>query len=262
MTAIAARVAGEAAELVLAGHERMRDGQSVRVDTKSTATDVVTAVDRESERFVRRRLAELRPEDAVLGEEEGGTAGEGVTWVVDPIDGTVNFLYGYPWFSVSIAAQVDGVSVAGAVVEPVSGRRWTATRDEGAWLDGRRLSVSAPAALDLALVGTGFAYLPERRRRQAALAATVLGGVRDVRRAGSGSLDLCSVAAGWFDAYYEHGLHPWDWAAGALLAEEAGAVVSLPGADPALGTDMTFAAAPSIAEPLHALLVESGASGV
>ncbi|WP_420809064.1 inositol monophosphatase family protein [Amycolatopsis suaedae] len=265
MTSVAEQVAVEAAELVAAERAKMLAGQAVSVDTKSSETDVVTAVDRQTERFVRTRLAELRPGEPVLGEEEGagGAAEPGqVTWVIDPIDGTVNFLYGYPWFAVSLAAQVDGVSVGGAVVEPVSGRRWTATRGEGAWLDGRRLAVSSPERLELTMVGTGFAYDATRRTRQAAVAAALLGRVRDIRRGGAASLDLCAVAAGWLDAYAEHGLARWDWAAGALIAAEAGAVVRLPGEDPELGHDCTLAAAPSIAAPLRAALIEAGMGGV
>jgi len=254
----AVRVAGEAAELVRRAREAMLAGEPVSVDTKTTETDVVTAVDRASEQLIRRRLAELRPGDEVLGEEEGGTAGAGVTWVVDPIDGTVNFLYGSPVFSVSVAAQIDGVPVAGAVLEPVSGRCWTAVRDEGSWLDGRPLRTSSPARLDLALVSTGFSYQAERRARQAKVIASLAPHVRDIRRPGSASLDLCTVAAGWVDAYAEHGLHRWDWAAGALIAREAGAVVSVPGQDPDLGQDATLAAAPSIAEELRATLIACG----
>ncbi|NBH03156.1 inositol monophosphatase family protein, partial [Amycolatopsis sp. SID8362] len=138
LKSVAEQVATEAAELVREAWEGMANGRSVAVGTKSADTDVVTAVDHESERLIRARLAELRPGDEVLGEEGGGTAGDGVTWVVDPIDGTVNFLYGLPWFAVSVAAQVDGESVAGAVVEPASGRVWTAARGQGAYLDGRR----------------------------------------------------------------------------------------------------------------------------
>ena len=251
-------VAREAAELIRDARSAMLAGERVRVDTKTTDTDVVTAVDRASERLIRRRLAVLRPGDQVLGEEEGGSAGPGVTWVVDPIDGTVNFLYGSPAFAVSVAAQVDGVSVAGAVVEPAGGRCWTAVRGEGAWLDGRSLHTSSPARLDLALIATGFAYQAERRRRQAAVIAALLPQVRDIRRPGAASLDLCAVAAGWCDGYVEHGLHRWDWAAGALLAAEAGAVVRLPGEDPDLGQDATLVAAPSIAEELRATLVAAG----
>ncbi|SDY32050.1 myo-inositol-1(or 4)-monophosphatase [Amycolatopsis xylanica] len=259
---IAELVAGDAAQLVLRAWKGIQEGRSVEVGTKSADTDVVTAVDHESERFVRARLAELRPSDAVLGEEAGGAAGDGVTWVIDPIDGTVNFLYGLPWFAVSLAAQVGGVSVAGAVVEPVSGRRWTAARGHGSFLDGRRLSVSGPARLDLTLLGTGFAYRQERRVRQARFAAGMLGRVRDIRRPGAASLELCSVAAGWTDAYIEHGLGRWDWAAGALVASEAGAFVSLPGEDVALGADATYAAAPSIAPALREAMIEAGAGSV
>nr|WP_307849549.1 inositol monophosphatase family protein [Qaidamihabitans albus] len=262
LTRVAEQVATEAAELVRDAHTSMLAGHTVAVGTKSSQTDVVTAVDHESERYIRARLAALRPGEPVLGEEEGGAPGDRVTWVVDPIDGTVNFLYGFPVFAVSVGAQVDGVSVAGAVVEPVSGRRWTATLGAGAWLDGQRLSVSAPARLDMALLATGFAYLPERRARQAELVAGMLGRVRDIRRAGSAALDLCAVAAGWADAYFEHGLKRWDWAAAALVAAEAGAVVSLPGEDPELGADGTLAAAPPVADALRAALIECGAGSV
>ncbi|EID55945.1 inositol monophosphatase family protein [Saccharomonospora xinjiangensis] len=268
LTAVAERVAADAADLVRDAYESMLTGATVAVDTKTSATDVVTAVDTASERLVRERLAELRPYDAVLGEEEGTHGAtldlgeEGVTWVVDPIDGTVNFLYGLPWFAVSVAAQIGGVSVAGAVVEPVSGRRWTATRGKGAWLDGRPLRVSAPTDLGVSLLATGFAYRSERRARQADFAARILGRVRDLRRQGSAALDLCAVAAGWVDAYVEHGLKRWDWAAGALVAEEAGAVLALPGQDPGLGADTILAAAPSIADPLRAALLECGVGAV
>jgi myo-inositol-1(or 4)-monophosphatase len=264
---VAERVAAEAAELVREAWEGMARGREVGVETKSGETDVVTAVDLESERLIRARLAELRPGDGIVGEEGGAgeSTGDGpgqVTWVVDPIDGTVNFLYGLPWFAVSVAAQVDGESVAGAVVEPASGRRWTAARGHGSWLDGRRLAVTGPERLEVTLVATGFAYNAERRVRQARFAAELLGRVRDIRRPGAGSLDLCAVAAGWVDASVEHGLSRWDWAAGALIASEAGAVVSVSGADPALGPDATFAAAPSIAQALREALIASGAADV
>ncbi|OLT43207.1 inositol monophosphatase [Saccharomonospora sp. CUA-673] len=261
MLEVAEKVAVEAAEFVAAERTKMLDGTAVDVQSKSHRTDVVTAVDVASEQLVRDRLAQLRPGDAVLGEEAGGEAGTGadaVTWVVDPIDGTVNFLYGAPHFAVSLAAQIDGESVAGVVVEPVSRRRWTAVRGGGAWLDGRRLAVSEPSGLDMTLLGTGFAYLPERRRRQAAMVSGLAGHVRDIRCAGAASLDLCHVGAGWTDAFVEHGLSRWDWAAGALVAREAGAVVSVPGEDPELGEDGTFAAAPSIADELRAMVLELG----
>ncbi|MDT8914120.1 inositol monophosphatase family protein [Amycolatopsis sp. PS_44_ISF1] len=263
LKSVAEQVAAEAAELVRAAWAAMRAGGRVRVDTKSADTDVVTAVDRESEELVRTRLARLRPGEPVLGEEGGGSAAAGgVTWVVDPIDGTVNFLYGLPSFAVSVAAQVDGESVAGAVVEPVSGRRWTAARGQGAWLDGQRLSASTPARLDLSLVATGFAYDAGRRVRQGRFAAELVSRVRDLRRNGAASLELCAVGAGWLDAYVEHGLHRWDWAAGALVASEAGATVLLPGSAPDLGDDVTYAASPAIAAQLRETLVECGAASV
>jgi myo-inositol-1(or 4)-monophosphatase len=256
---VAVRVAAEAAELV----ESTRRSAVQDVTTKSSATDPVTAGDRAAERLIRERLAELRPGDAIVGEEEGGaaSAGDGVCWVVDPIDGTVNYLYGLPWYSVSVAAQLDGETVAGAVVEPSSGRRWAAARGEGATLDGAPLRVSSTDRLDLTLLATGFSYQPERRVRQAELLARLLGQVRDIRRTGSAALDLCMVAAGWVDAYVEHGLARWDWAAGTLIAAEAGAVVSLPDSGGQLG-GATFAAAPGIAEQLRAVLLKSGADGV
>ncbi|TDV40296.1 inositol monophosphatase family protein [Actinophytocola oryzae] len=253
---VAVSVAREAAALALSSRpSAIRD-----VDTKSSATDVVTAADLAVERLVRTRLAELRPGDPVFGEETGGAAGGPgqVCWVVDPIDGTVNYLYGMPWYSVSLAAQVDGVSVAAAVVEPESGREWTAVRGGGSWLDGVTLRVSSATELAMSMIATGFAYRAERRARQAAGVARLLPVVRDIRRPGSASLDLCSVAAGWVDGYFEHGLSRWDWAGGALVAEEAGAVVRLSSSPEAVGPDLTFCATPGIADQLRAAVKEIG----
>ncbi|WP_019203240.1 inositol monophosphatase family protein [Tsukamurella sp. 1534] len=236
------------------------------VATKSTPTDPVTVVDTETERFVRDRLTELRPDDAVLGEEMGGDAGEpgAVRWIVDPIDGTVNFLYGVPAYAVSLGAQVDGVSVAGAVADVVGGRIYAAAlgggaREIGPDGDERILRVNPIADPSLALVATGFGYARERREKQGRVLAQVLPQVRDVRRIGSAALDLCMVAAGRVDAHYEHGLSPWDWAAGALIAQEAGAVVVVPAvsstsADGAL----TFAAAPGVADRMIEILRAAG----
>jgi myo-inositol-1(or 4)-monophosphatase len=252
----ATAVAVEAATLA----RTVREAAIHDVGTKSSETDVVTAGDLAVEKLVRERLARLRPGEPVLGEEAGGAepSGDGVCWVVDPIDGTVNYLYGFPWYAVSLAAQVDGVSVAAAVVEPSSGRRWTAARGGGAFLDGRRLEVSSATRLDLSLVATGFGYRAERRARQAAGVAGLLSRVRDIRRAGAASLDLCAVAAGWIDGYFEHGLNRWDWAGGALVAEEAGAVVRLPESD----DGMTFVATPGIADELTAVLAETGLDAI
>lgn len=235
------------------------------VRTKTTPTDPVTVVDTETERLLRDRLAQLRSEDAVLGEEIGGptapaTAAAGtVTWVLDPIDGTVNFVYGIPSYAVSVAAQVDGVSVAGAVADVAGGRLYSAAAGLGAHVvdaeGSRRLRCSGVDELSLALVGTGFAYSKQRRTVQAALVSKLLPAVRDVRRIGSAALDLCMVAAGRLDAYYEHGLQRWDFAAGGLIAAEAGARVLLPEpGDPEGTAALVLAAAPGIADQLLAAL--------
>jgi myo-inositol-1(or 4)-monophosphatase len=266
---IAEQVAREAAEY-LRGLPRPWDGEpGDGVTTKSTPTDVVTASDHAVETLVRERLAQLRPGDTVMGEEHGGSAsGPGVSWVVDPIDGTVNFLYGMPWYAVSLAAVAGGRSLAGAVVEPSSGRVWSAALGYGATCDGRPLRASAVSDPALSLLGTGFSYRAERRVRQVAMISGLLPEVRDVRRTGSAALDLCAVAAGWIDAYLEHGCSWWDWAAAALIASEAGAVVRTPGPtgstppDDGLGGDALFASAPGIARKLAALAREHGAAGV
>ncbi|MFC4949698.1 inositol monophosphatase family protein [Pseudonocardia sp. GCM10023141] len=269
LRAIAEQVALEAAEH-LRGLPRPWDGEpGDGVATKSTRTDVVTASDHSVETLLRARLAELRPGDVVVGEEHGGVAsGHGIHWVLDPIDGTVNFLYGLPWYAVSVAAARDGQSLAGAVVEPASGRLWSAAAGEGATLDGKPLRVSSVSEAAMSLLGTGFGYSPERRVRQARLVGALLPLVRDVRRTGSAALDLCAVAAGWTDAYLEHGCNWWDWAAAALVASEAGAVVRVPGpagsVPPAdgLGDDALFAAAPGVAAELAELARQHGAAGV
>jgi myo-inositol-1(or 4)-monophosphatase len=239
------------------------------VATKSTPTDVVTASDHALETLIRDRLGRMRPGDVVVGEEHGSTAGESRTiWVVDPIDGTVNFLYGMPWYAISVAAVRDGASVAGAVIEPATGRLWSAAAGAGATCDGRRLQVSGATDVSLSLLGTGFSYRAERRVRQVRMVSGMLPHVRDVRRAGAASLDLCAVAAGWVDAYLEHGCNWWDWAAAALIAQEAGALVRTPGPigsippDDGLGADALFAATPAIAEELAALAREHGAAEV
>lgn len=235
------------------------------VSTKSTPTDVVTAADTALEALVRERLAELRPGEPVVGEERGGAAAPGVvTWVVDPIDGTVNFLYGLPFYAVSLAATRDGESLAGVVAEPASGRVWSAARGAGAGCDGRPLRTTDVTDLALTMVGTGFAYSAQRRARQAAFVAGLLPRIRDVRSTGSAALETCSVAAGWTDAYVEHGTNWWDWAAAALIAAEAGAVVRTPPPpgravpDDGLGPDTLLVAAPGVADELAALLREVG----
>ena len=269
LCSVAERLASEAAEFVRRRRDEVfGDGGSVArpvVRAKSTPTDPVTVVDTETERLLRDRLAQLRSGDPVLGEEIGGpsdpaaTAAGTVTWVLDPIDGTVNFVYGIPAYAVSVAAQIDGVSVAGAVADVVGDRLYSAATGLGAHVadaEGtRRLRCSAVDDLSRALVGTGFAYSARRRTVQAELVSKILPVVRDVRRIGSAALDLCMVAAGRLDAYYEHGLHVWDGAAGALIAAEAGARVLLPEpTDPHRNAALVVAAAPGIADQLLAAL--------
>lgn len=222
--------------------------------TKSTPTDVVTESDTAAEALIRDRLLGARPDDGILGEEGGTTAGtSGVRWIVDPIDGTVNYLYGIPQYAISIAATVDGEPAAGVVHNPVSGETWTATSGGGAFLDGVPISESGCDRLDRALVATGFGYDPERRARQADVLRALIPEVRDVRRAGAASLDLCAVAMGRVDAYYERGLGPWDLAAGGLIATEAGVIVSgIRGRPP--GPDFVLAAGPALFDALHRVL--------
>jgi myo-inositol-1(or 4)-monophosphatase len=266
LRSIAEQLATEAAEFVLRrrvevfGSPRPDGGATVRA--KSTPTDPVTVVDTETERLLRDRLAELRPGEDILGEEEGGPTGrDGLTWVLDPIDGTVNFVYGIENYAVSVAVQRGGVSLAGAVANVPAGLLYSAALGHGAHVrrDGVATSLRSSAAVELSmsLVGTGFSYSREERARQADILTGLLPAVRDVRRIGSAALDLCMVAAGALDAYYEDGVHVWDWAAGALIAAEAGATLQLPAADRTAGRIM--AAAPGIAEALADTLRRSGA---
>ncbi|MEV6709419.1 inositol monophosphatase family protein [Micromonospora wenchangensis] len=255
---IAVAVAREAAGTAA----RMRaEGVSVAA-TKSTATDVVTAADRAVERQVLAALRAVRPDDVVLGEEYGGAeAGTGgVRWVVDPIDGTVNYLYGLPYCAVSLAAEVDGRVVAGVVRNVSTGEEWTATAGGGAWRDGRRLRCSTETELGQALVATGFGYDAGRRRHQARVVAELIGDVRDIRRMGAAALDLCLAAEGRVDAYYEKGLAAWDLAAGGLVAAEAGLRVTGLDGRPA-GPDLVIAAPPALFAPLHTRLAALDASG-
>jgi myo-inositol-1(or 4)-monophosphatase len=231
------------------------------VDTKSSPTDPVTAADRAAEQLVVRTLLDARPDDGILGEEGAERSGtSGVRWVLDPIDGTVNFLYGIPAYAVSLAAQVDGETVVGVVRNVVTTEEWTAVRGEGAYAGDLRLAGSTVTRLDRALVGTGFAYDPDRRRQQARVLVDVVPQIRDIRRIGSAALDLCAVAAGRLDAYYEWGLSPWDLAAGELIAAESGVLVTgLRGRPP--GQPMTVAAPPALHGPLHDVLAELDADG-
>lgn len=247
----------------------VRDGRPERVEvaaTKSSDVDPVTRMDADSEALLRRLIAAERPDDAVLGEEGDHRPGtSGLTWVLDPIDGTVNYLYGVASWAVSVAVVLGPPDpaawtvVAGAVHSVADGRTWTAGRGEGATLDGAPLRVNAPVPLATSLVGTGFGYAAPRRAAQARVLTHVLPRVRDVRRLGSAAIDLCLVASGGLDAYYERGLNPWDMAAGALVAQEAGAaVVGLHGERATHA--MTVAGPPETVGALVALLEEAGAA--
>ena len=261
LLAIAVPIAREAA----ATARRMRAEAITDVQTKSTDTDVVTAADKAVERQVIAALRAGRPGEGVLGEEYGDShdpsGGRGaVRWILDPIDGTVNYLYGLPQYAVSLAAEVDGVVVAGVVCNAATGEEWTATLGGGAWRDGRRLTGSVRTELDQALVGTGFGYDAARRAHQGAVVAGLITRVRDIRRFGAAALDLCLAAEGALDAYFEKGLNPWDHAAGGLVATEAGLRVSGLDGAPA-GPRMVVAAPPALFGPLHDALVELDAAG-
>jgi myo-inositol-1(or 4)-monophosphatase len=253
---IALTIARRAAALA---KQRREEGVEVAA-SKSSLSDIVTQADREVENLIRDAVAAARPDDGFYGEESEGTeSSSGLTWVVDPIDGTVNYFYGIPSYAVSIAV-VEGDpdprtwnALAGVVVNPAIGETFTATAGGGSALNGTPLHVKQDTDLALALVGTGFSYSAKRREQQAAIVAELIGQVRDIRRIGAASLDLCSVAAGRLDAYYERGLNPWDHAAGALIAREAGARVGGL-AEAREGVDLLIAAEPGLFAQLEPLL--------
>jgi myo-inositol-1(or 4)-monophosphatase len=259
LLAIAVRISRDAAETA----RRMRAEAITDVQTKSTDTDVVTAADRAVERQVVEALRRERPADGVLGEEYGDSAAPAagaVRWILDPIDGTVNYLYGLPQYAVSLAAEVDGVVMAGVVCNAATGDEWTATLGGGAWRGDRRMTGSVRNTLEQTLLATGFGYDPARRAHQGAVLAGLITRVRDIRRFGSAALDLCMAAEGLVDAYYEKGLNPWDHAAGGLVATEAGLRVSGLDGHPA-GKEMLVAAPPALFGALHDVLVELDAAG-
>ncbi|MCC9052952.1 inositol monophosphatase [Microbacterium sp. F2E] len=252
---LAEQIAREAGELA-----RRRRDEGVRIAaTKSALADIVTEADREVETLIRARLAAARPGDGFLGEESGAERGSTeITWVVDPIDGTVNYAYGIPHYAVSIAAVAGDPdpelwsAQAGVVFAPVTGDLFRAARGSGAWLGADRLAVSRPTDAG-ALLATGFGYDPATHAGDLERVRTVMPLARDLRRAGAASLDLAYVAAGRLDGYFERGLAPWDHAAGALLVEEAGGVVGgAPGGRP--GRQMTIAAGPDLYAALDAAI--------
>ena len=217
---LATRLAVEAGQMVRDG--RSERGISVR-DTKSSATDTVTEFDRASELLIVGGITAARPDDGIVGEEGTSTDGtSGISWLIDPIDGTTNFLYGLPGYAVSIAAQSATDTEVGVVYVPATDELFAALRGHGATLNGNPIRCSTTAERSMALVATGFSYLPERRAMQARRAAALIPQVRDIRRLGAAAADLCYVAAGRLDVYYEEFLGPWDLAAGELIAREAG----------------------------------------
>ena len=265
--ALAAELAGFAVELAVGGGELARTGRlgGFGITTKSSATDVVTEVDRRVERWLLDTIVAARPDDAVLGEEGADRIGTSrVRWVIDPIDGTVNFTLGLPQYAVSVAAEVDGIVVAGCVHNPESGETYRARLGGGAHLEfsgrGETGLLTGPRDVPLAraVVGTGFGYGAASRARQAAVVSRLLPRVGDIRRFGAASLDICAVAAGRLDAYFEVGLNPWDYAAGLLVATEAGCrTTGLRGRAP--GRQLTAVAGVELAPDFFELLSELGA---
>jgi myo-inositol-1(or 4)-monophosphatase len=242
---LASDLAAEAAGLSLErlGHERSR------VRTKSSATDMVSEVDEACEHLIVEGIRRARPGDGILS-EEGASADTttGVRWVIDPIDGTTNYLYGHPGYAISIAAEVDGETAVGVVHDPIHSDRFAAVRDGEATRNGEPIRVSTETELGSALIATGFAYTAPERVAQAELLVRVIGSIRDIRRMGAAAVDLCSVACGRVDGYYERGLNRWDLAAGALIARTAGATVG------ELEDGTLVAAPPTLYGPLRSAL--------
>lgn len=249
-----ARAASRASAAVLLSYY----GNATGVRTKSTDTDLVSEADVNAERAIRALLAELRPGDAILGEEGGETAptGEsGIRWIVDPLDGTVNYLYQYPQWSVSVAAEDRHGTIAGVVWDPIREEEWSATRSGEPSVNGAPITASRQEDLGQLLVATGFAYESHIRARQAEVLRGLLPKIRDIRRGGGAALDLCWAAAGRVDAYFERGIHPWDYAAGALICERAGLAVRELPAEHELPFGLAVAP-PAIVDHLHALVID------
>lgn len=219
LLALALGIAVEAGEMLM-------DRPAVfEISSKSTAIDIATQMDGASEKFIVESLLADRPHDGIIGEE--GTAREstsGITWVIDPVDGTVNYLYGIPGWNVSIAVKDELGVIAGVVHAPTINSTFTAIRGQGAFFNSQRIQCNDPVPLNRALIGTGFAYDVDRRVEQGRIVAQLLPQIRDLRRLGAAAVDICYVAMGAFDGYFEYGLYEWDWAAAGLIAQEAGAL--------------------------------------
>jgi myo-inositol-1(or 4)-monophosphatase len=248
---LAVSVAREAGELLL---ERFKGGREQTLASKSTPTDLVSEADLASERLIRERLSGERPADGVLGEEGGGTDGtSGLTWIVDPLDGTVNFLFSIPQWCVSVAVADDRGSLVGAIYDPCRNELFSATREGVPLLNGAPIAASDRTELETAMVATGFAYDASVRAAQAEVFARLIPRVRDIRRFGSAALDLAWTACGRYDAYFERTTKPWDIAAGTLVCERAGLTVrDLPVRE---GLPLgVFASVPGLAEALFGLV--------
>lgn len=241
----------------------MADEARLSTDSKSTPTDKVTIADAASEKLITEMLHEARPDDSILGEEGTTKSGSSaITWHIDPIDGTVNYVYGLPNFCVSIAAalepqdtQTDNATtiLAGSVYNPTTNEMFSAAKGNGAYLNGNKISCNEVSDLSTALLATGFGYSSSVRKLQAQRLVNILGEIADIRRFGSAALDLCAVAQGQVDGYFESGLNQWDLAAGWLIAEEAGAKVGHPNGGPP-NLEMTIACSPALFDGLAALL--------
>ena len=250
---LAVTAAHTAGELLLGRFGRPQSG----VDAKSSATDMVSDADRDAERLLLDAISAARPDDGLIAEESGHRPGTtGLVWVIDPLDGTTNYLYGIPAWSVSVACRDARGGLVAVVHDPSLAETFTAVRGSGAFLNGAPVRTTHLGDLTRALVGTGFGYTPKRRTLQAAALAHIVPRVRDVRRAGSAAIDLAWVAGGRLDGFYEAGIRDWDRAAGLLLVDEAGGRTGIldPGLD---GADCVVAAGASLYDPLCAL-VRSG----
>lgn len=223
LLAVAEQLAREAGDMALRG----RKSGDLSATTKSSPTDMVTQYDKASEEMITREFARLRPHDAIIGEEGANSEGtSGITWHIDPIDGTSNFFFDIPMWAVSIGAVDEHGPLVGAVYAPALGEMFTGIRGEGAWLNGTPIGVRQNNDLSDALVCTGFSYRVHERGAHAARVAQMVTHIRDIRRFGAAAIDLCFVACGRYDAYFEEHLHSWDLIAGQVIATEAGALVT------------------------------------
>ena len=243
LSRLATEIAKKAGQMLLVRPDNLS------IDTKSSEIDIVTQMDRAAEKLIVEEILQARPKDGIIGEEGSDRASSsGYTWVIDPIDGTVNYLYNMAGWSVSIAVKDEHGSCVGVVYSPTTNALFTATRGEGSFLNGERLRCNDPIELNRSLIATGFAYRKEQRERQVTQFNKLVLEIRDYRRNGSAAIDICHVAAGIVDGYYEIGLHEWDLAAAQLIAQEAGAEVTVHG-------DLVIAAGPYLHGKLAAILL-------